>query len=600
MKNFWNNLSARFEEGFKPFYEKAYSKVMTHPEIFCLGLLAFLCLIFLFYGLGHYPLMDVDETRYAIMSRDLITAGNWDSLFLNYEPFLEKPPLYFWLVAHSINIFGEFSEFAVRAPIALIASVLTFATYFLGKKIISRKFGMLSSIVLLSSAFFLIFAHVAILDMVLTVFVALSIYSGFLTNFIDERYKKYAWWFFYLFAGFAFLAKGILGLIIPGIVIFTYNLLTKTLKEMFKPVNLLPGIVIFFLIMMPWHFVMYKEYGFRFIKEYFLLHHFARFIDSANIGRERPFLYFVPIFLAGFMPWTLVFIALLIELTKKAINKFKEATGNFIQKALAIVNVETNEEKLVLMASIYFFLIFLMFSVSSTKLPTYILPVFPAAALLTGFYWYKADEKEEKYRNSIAITTIIFSAVIITTAIAAVFTCLVLPSHIQMMIQDFKDCTIIGLLLTSLFLLMGVKNKRSLSVFSGYVMVMVVVIVIAVTNVFGIIHKGGQSELEEYASYASNESSRLITFDFAVKPSVRIKYNDKVEFVTEPDVDYLNGLLNANGRPVFVIIKNKHFRDSPYESFIKENLKLIQMGDKYSLFVKAPKLKIKKIKKMKK
>ena len=97
---------------------KIKTYVEKHPDVFSIILLAILCGIFLFWGLNFYPLIDVDETRYAIMSKDLINSNNWNLLLLNSVPFLEKPPFYFWIVAASIKFFGHFSSFTVRFPIA--------------------------------------------------------------------------------------------------------------------------------------------------------------------------------------------------------------------------------------------------------------------------------------------------------------------------------------------------------------------------------------------------------------------------------------------------------------------------------------------------
>src|SRR5574344_2130924 len=224
---------------------KSLEFISKHPELFCLSLLAVLCGVFLFVGLNYYPLLDVDETRYAIMSRDMVHTANWNNLMLNYAPFLEKPPLYFWLVAASIKFFGCFNAIAVRLPIAGLATFITFFTYFVGKKTISRKYGMYSALILLSSVFFLVLSHIAIIDMVLTVLVTSAIYCGYLANFVKDRTKKFCWWYFYLFIGLGFLAKGLLAIALPIIVIFFYYLLSKNLKEMFKPVNILPGAIIF-------------------------------------------------------------------------------------------------------------------------------------------------------------------------------------------------------------------------------------------------------------------------------------------------------------------------------------------------------------------
>lgn len=589
MKKFLQKISSlKFEEVFVNQKQRTLSFINLHPELFCLGLLLFACLLFLFFGIGSYPLLDVDETRYAVMARDLVNSMDWNSLMLNGEPFLEKPPLYFWLVGASIKAFGFFNSFVVRLPIALLASFLVFFTYYVGKRIISRKFGLISALVLLSSVFFLIFAHVAILDMVLTVFMTSAIYSAFLTHFCQEKNKKYYWFGFYLFMGLGFLSKGLLALAIPAVIVFTCNLLTKSLKDMFKPVNLLPGLLVFLLISVPWHVAMYQEYGFRFIKEYFLAHHFARFINSVSIGRERPFLYFVPVFLLGFLPWTFTFISFLIDGFKKLVAKYKIAEGNFVKKACALFEVNNNEQKLLLFSSLSFIIIFLVFSTSSTKLPTYILPVFPFASLLMGYYWWVSDERSE-HEKSIYNSTIILSTILITAVVGAFFVYFFLPYDLQIQLEQLKHVTIILLFMTIVFLVLRLNTKRALSIFFGYILMMFVVITISAFGVFNFIYSTGENEIVNYSVMASMNNAnetQLVTFDFAVKPSVLIEYPRKVQFITEPEFDKLDKLLANKKYSTFVIVKNKNFQDDEkYKEALLKRLKVVGVGEKYSLLV---------------
>lgn len=578
----------KLEDKFNASREKCLNFINAHPEVFCLSLLTVACLIFLFYGLGFYPLIDVDETRYAVMSRDLLNSFDWNSLMLNHVPFLEKPPLYFWIVSTSIKFFGEFSAFAVRFPIAILSSFIVFFTYYIGKRVISRKLGTISALILLSSAFFLILSHIAIIDMVLTVFMTSAIYCGFLTHFCQEKNKKYYWWYFYTFIGLGFLAKGILALAIPLTIIFIYNFITKTAKDIFKPINIIPGLIIFLTMIAPWHLIMYKQYGFQFIKEYFLIHHFGRFMGSEYIGRERPFLYFVPVFLLGFMPWTFIFIAFLCDGFKKLTAKFKTIEGNIKDKIFALFEVTTNEQKLILFSSIYFVVVFLLFSTSSTKLPTYILPIFPAAALLTGYYWWVSDEKGE-HEKPIHNLTVIFSAIFILAAIGASIAYYFLPYDLQDKINAFKHPTIIAIYLLAILLILRSNVKRALSIFSGYLFAMIFIVALSVSQIFNLVYAGGENEIVQYSiiSARPNDMSQLITFDFAVKPSVMIEYPDKVNFLTDADFEELDKLLQYQGGPTFVIVKNKNLKNNKeYQQELEKRLELVESGERYSLYVK--------------
>ena len=359
---------------------KIRSFIQNKPELACLTILGIFCLIFLFAGLNSYPLVDVDETRYAVMARGLIGSGDWSILMLNGTPFTEKPPLFFWMAALSIKYLG-FNEFAVRFPTAILATLITFFTYYVGKTIISRKFGMYSALILLSTVFFLMLAHVAILDMTFTVFLTAAIYCGFLTSFCKEEHKKLYWLGFYVSMGLAFLAKGLLALVIPVAVIGLYRLVSGGVKEIFRPLNIIPGFIVFLAIILPWHIHMYQVYGYRFIYDYFILHHFERLVNAEELGKTRPFFYFVPVFLVGFLPWSVPFVIFLVKKFKRFVRRIETKTLHF--------TFDTNERKLILFSAIYFILVFLLFSVASGKLPTYILPVFPAASMLTALFFYK-------------------------------------------------------------------------------------------------------------------------------------------------------------------------------------------------------------------
>ena len=554
--------------------------IEKHPDVFSILLLAILCGIFLFWGLNFYPLIDVDETRYAIMSKDLIGSHNWNLLLLNSVPFLEKPPFYFWIVAFSIKLFGKFSTLSVRFPIALLASFLVFFTYFFGRKIISRKFGLMSAIVMLTSVFYLVFAHIAILDMVLTVWLASALYSAYLTHVVTEPYKKFCWWGFWTFAGLGFLAKGILAIAIPLVVVFIYSFFTKTLKEMFKPLHMVVGFIIFLLIIMPWHIAMYRDFGNSFLYEYFFKHHFERLINSNEIGRKHSFFYFVPVFLVAFMPWTIVFLASIADGCKDLFNRFKNAPGKIVNKLLAVVEAKDENQHLILFASIYFIVTFGVMSISSTKLPTYILPAVPAAALLTGYFWCRSY-KENKFVLSLSthMVAIIFIIAGLVASIGFAF----LPSNIIEMVDPFKYPVLIGCCFVGMLLLVQLKTEKVLSIFSGYVITMFFVITFAVTYLFNLIYAGGENELVLYSNYANTTNTRLVTFDFAVKPSTKINYGDYVYFITDTDFDKFNELADST-LPTYFIVKNKNVKNGEYQDKLDAKLYLVQQGKKYSLY----------------
>lgn len=576
MKKFFQTFSMRLEDssiGKLGLNVKSFSD--KHPEIFCLSLLALACLIFLFLGMNLYPLIDVDETKYAVIARDLAYSGNWNNLNLNNHPFLGASPLYFWIVAGSIRLFGEISTISVRLPIAILSSALVFFTYSVGKRAISRKFGMLSAFVLLSSTFFLILAHVAILDMVSTVFITSAIYSGLLTHFCQDKNKKYFWWYFYLFLGLGVLSNGILALVIPAAIMLIYNFATKTGKEIFKPANLIPGIIIFLAIAAPWHILMYQEYGMKFINEYFLSHHHSGLTLAS----------FIYIFLFGFFPWSFIFLAVLNNGIENATTKYKSVTGENQKKFEAVFEAKTNEQKVTVFASIYFIIVLLTFSFFGSITSMVIL--FPATSLLTGYYWWVSEEKNNN-NVEISLITQIFSAVVMASAFVASVAFFYLPYDIQLGLAKFKHLTIIGLYLLGIFMILRINTKKVLSVFSGYVFIMLFIMILSVCHIFNFIYSSGENELVFFSKIAQSANTSLISFDFPMKPSIMVNYTSPVSFLPNADFKMLNKLVKADDKPVFVIIKNENFDKSlEYQKGIKAILKQIQRGDKYSLFFKG-------------
>lgn len=363
------------------------------PERFYLILLGLLSFIFLFVGMGAYPLVDVDETRYAVMSRDLL-HHNWNFLMLNGVPFIEKPPLYFWITAFSIKLFG-FHEYAIRLPMSILATLTVFFTYYIGKKIKTPKFGFYTATIMMANVFFIMLTRVAIIDMVFTALLTWTIYFGLLTEFVKDNNKKWCWTAFYLCMSFAFLAKGLLAIVFPCAIIGIHRIINKSVKEIFKPQYILSGLVLFLLINLPWHLAMYKEYGFEFIWVYFILHHFERLVNADALGKTRPFLYFIPVFFVGFLPWSLHFIGAIVDFFKKKMF----------------------EDKYVLFFAIYFIIIFGLFSVASGKLPTYVLPAVPPAAFLTAYFIYAKDSKWLKIPTYISILATVVALIVLRTVV---------------------------------------------------------------------------------------------------------------------------------------------------------------------------------------
>ena len=131
------------KSGDNEIYKKHYNdnSHSSMPPYLYTSFLFIVCLFVYFFNLGNYPLMDVDETRYVSMAKDMFSTRDFLTLYLNNEYFFEKPPLYFWGECLSFAVFGKITEATARFPVALYGTLCCFLTYILGSKIVSKSYG---------------------------------------------------------------------------------------------------------------------------------------------------------------------------------------------------------------------------------------------------------------------------------------------------------------------------------------------------------------------------------------------------------------------------------------------------------------------------
>ena len=324
--------------------------------------LTFLLFIFgvaFFQFLGRVALIEPDEGRYAEIPREMLELGDFITPHLNYVKYFEKPPLHYWLNALSFKIFGE-NEFAARFPGALMGLLTVLLTYHVGRRLFGRREGLLAALILGTSIGFIIQARIDIIDMTLTCTLSAALAFFIVAAREGETRKGLYYHLFYLCAALAVLAKGLIGIVFPGAIIFLFMLLTwnwRLLKEM----RLLTGIPLFLLVCAPW-FIMVSLKNPEFPHFFFIREHFERFTTTVH-HRKKGIWFFVPILLGTMLPWSF-----------------------FIPAAVRGVWRERRsaEGKTRLYLFIWAAFIFLFFSISDSQLEPYILPIFPALALLMG------------------------------------------------------------------------------------------------------------------------------------------------------------------------------------------------------------------------
>ncbi len=536
--------------------------ISKHRNIISVLILLIVGFCVYFIGIGSYPLMDVDETRYVSIAKHMFLSKDYLTLYLNGEYFFEKPPLYFWSECLSFGFFGHINEFTARFPCALYALLLTFGVYFTGKKIVSNKFGLISALVLSTTLEFTMLARYAILDIVVTSLIGLSVLCGYLTQFVQDKNKKYFWWLFYIFSALAVLAKGIPGFVIPFGVMFCVTLFNKTLKQCFKPVNMIPGIILFLLITLPWHIIMLNQYNPLFFNEYIMKHHISRFLSASEINRARPFYYYIVTLLWGVVPYIFLLIGAIIE---KIVHFKKFDFSNL-----------TNNQKFLWFNIIGFGFTFLFFTSSTTKLVTYILPAYMFLAYIVG---YIAVEYicENKFVKPINISSYILSGLFLLASIAALLIKYFLPPQIYSVIYPAKWFVIALLFFTSVLIILFTAKKKHVGVLATYIAFMTVLSAFGTKLFYNIDYSFGQQDLMTFAKHEKTLNHDIFVVNNPRKYSV-LYYGGNVNYVSTN-----NGLFTASNK-IFnsnstAIIKNKDYKKLSK----KYKLKLIKKGFKYSL-----------------
>lgn len=324
-----------------------------------LGLLASLWFCVL---IGHRPLANPDEGRYTEIPREMALSGDYVTPRLNGLKYFEKPPLLYWLSAVTFKAAGV-SPFTTRLWNSLFAVGGVLLTYAAGRALYGRSAGIGSAIVLSTSLLYYVLGQVLLLDMAVAVTMSGALFAFLLAVREPAGRKRFLLFLAcYTFMALATLTKGLIGFLLPGAVMFLWLLLLNQWKRL-RPFHPFTGTLLFLLIAAPWH-VLAARANPDFAYFYFIHEHFLRFSTRIH-GRYEPWWFFLPILIGGLLPWT-VFAWQAVK--RSLAGGWKARTQN--------------AEAWFLFIWIVFIVLF--FSKSQSKLIPYILPVFPAAAVLIG------------------------------------------------------------------------------------------------------------------------------------------------------------------------------------------------------------------------
>ena len=327
--------------------------------------IALVCIfLVLWFGtLDEREFFNPDEGRYAEIPREMLETGDWVTPRLNGLKYFEKPALQYWITAASYWAFGQ-QEWVARLWPAVSGLLTLLLVYYTGRRLAGVRVGVTTAALLASTFQFFVFSQILTLDMGLTFFLTLAL-SAFIAS-QDRRgtpaqrrnYALITW----IAMALAVLSKGLVGAVLPALVLVVYILVQRDWKLLGR-LHWGWGLPAFLLVVAPW-FVAVQLRNPEFFQFFFVHEHFGRFALSEH-HRPGAWYYFVGVLLIGSLPWSWAYL---------------RATLRAWQTP-ALKNFDIDPLRLLV---IWVVVITLFYSLSASKLPGYVLPVYPALALLLG------------------------------------------------------------------------------------------------------------------------------------------------------------------------------------------------------------------------
>jgi 4-amino-4-deoxy-L-arabinose transferase-like glycosyltransferase len=309
--------------------------------------------------LNYRHLIPSDEGRYAEIAREMLVTGDWVTPRYNGYKYFEKPPLQIWATATAFNIFGV-GDWQARLWTALTGFLTIVFIGFTGARIYSSRAGWLAAVALASSPMWVIGGHINSLDMGLSAFLVAALCSLLLAQTSSNKTYSRNWmWACWAFMALATLSKGVIGVAIPGMVFAVYSITAWDWK-IWKRLRIISGSILFLAITAPW-FVLIAQRNPEFLEFFFIHEHLQRFTQTAH-SRTGPIYFFLPLLLLGFLPW-------IAQVPEAIAQTWRERNREFSSGWLL---------------TCWFVVILGFFSISQSKLPGYIIPLFPALALIVG------------------------------------------------------------------------------------------------------------------------------------------------------------------------------------------------------------------------
>jgi len=363
--------------------------------------LVVICGIAFFWGLAGAGLVDETEPLFAEAARQMYETGDWITPYFNGATRFDKPPLVYWLMAIGFHVFGV-NEWAVRLPSALSATALVGMGFYTLRRygfsrpelaiayievpsnVTLRHLARISQANLVWSAVIgsaimalhpetMVWARIGVSDMLLTGCIGTALFAFFLGYAQTQWPRRQRNWYLasYGLMGLAVLTKGPVGVVLPGMIIGAFLLYTGQWQHWRKEFHVLKGAALFLALTVPWNVAVIVANGRAYIDSFFGYHNVERFTNVVN-GHAAPWYFYFLVVAVGFLPWS--------PLLPWSIARLSPWQRQLWQD-------RPRTAHLGIFALTWLLVIFGFFTIAVTKLPSYVLPLMPAAAILVGLAW---------------------------------------------------------------------------------------------------------------------------------------------------------------------------------------------------------------------
>ena len=351
---------------------------MTKKQmIFDMLLLAILSGVLFSLFSGSYPFLIPDEARYSEIAREMVASGNYITPHLNGSLFLDKPILLYWCESILIHLFG-LHEWSVRLLPECLGVLGCLVTYWAGVTLYNRRTGLLSALILMTMGFYFFAAHYINMDLMVAVCISCALWFFIVAvNTYGAVSHRALFLLAYVFVGLAFLAKGLIGFVFPLAIIGLWVVIMNQWR-LLKKMHVITGVIIISVIVAPWLILIQREtplFGYYF----FYVQQFSRYLTK-SFHQHQPFFFYIPVILAGCLPWT-IFLC----------QSIRFVSGKMIK------NIKHSGKELFMLIWVFSVLVF--FSIPHSKLAGYILPVFPPLAMMVAHYLDAHWDRLTKTKN---------------------------------------------------------------------------------------------------------------------------------------------------------------------------------------------------------